>query len=255
MLKVYLDRGEKTDHIARDGDAIMTVSATVFKPSGYKQFVRPWNRMLKAWGATSFHATDFYPGALEFKRDTQKKMGLFEKDSLRLPTLVAEHLHRVIVVAFRPNEFIQMASQKWRNYFGNNTHSAAVQMCMFYLGYWRAKNCPSVSFAYFHESGDPDEAKVSQAIARLRSYKEYESMLRICSFTMVDKGVARGLEASDFVSWHWNKHYVDKIKHGNAVPRKDFAAFAKLTDRKTTSAFVTGDKLTEFFATCDPFLM
>ena len=69
MLKVYLDRGAKSDA----DDSVVAVAATVFKPLGYKRFVRPWERMLHEWSASVFHATDFYSGAKEFKRDTPSK--------------------------------------------------------------------------------------------------------------------------------------------------------------------------------------
>jgi hypothetical protein len=62
---------------------------------------------------------------------------------------------------------------------------------------------------------------------------------------------SRGLEASDYVAWHWNKHYAEKLKLGDEVPRKDFAAFMKLSEKKVSSAFVTGEKLTEFSRVCD----
>src|SRR5260370_33029782 len=86
MLKVFLDRGAKRDST----DEIIAVAATVFKPLRYKQFVRPWNRMLRGWGASAFHATDFYNGAGEFKRDSQRKRESLEKDSKIIPKLVGK---------------------------------------------------------------------------------------------------------------------------------------------------------------------
>jgi hypothetical protein len=73
MLRVYLDRGAKSD--AEDG--VVAVAATVFKPLGYKRFERPWNRMLRWWKAPYFHATDFYNGAGWFERDTPSKKERF----------------------------------------------------------------------------------------------------------------------------------------------------------------------------------
>jgi len=122
---------------------------------------------------------------------------------------------------------------------------------MLTLGWWRADHCPSENFAYFHESGDHEEGRVSAAVDMMRADKEYAAILRARSFAMVDKGVARGLEAADFVAWHWNKHYIDKLKAGDDTPRKDFADFMSMAENKVSSAFVTGDKLTEFFRVCD----
>ena len=66
MMKVYMDRAARED----SDQGVMCVAATVFRPVRYKQFVRQWNRMLRGWGASAFHATDFYPGGGEFARPT-----------------------------------------------------------------------------------------------------------------------------------------------------------------------------------------
>jgi hypothetical protein len=164
--------------------------------------------------------------------------------------MVGAHVHRVAIVAFRPGEFSERASRKWREQFGVEVHSIAIQLCMASLGRWREKVCPSETFAYFHESGDAEEAKVEEAVRLMKQNKEYASLIQVNSFTMVDKGTARGLEASDFIAWHWNKNYIERMKLGD-VPRKDFAEFIKLSEDKVTGVFVTGEKLTEFFKVCD----
>jgi hypothetical protein len=64
---------------------VVRVASVIVKPTPYKQFIRTWNRMLKAWNAYAFHATDFYNRAGEFKRDTPKLRRLFEDDSKKIP--------------------------------------------------------------------------------------------------------------------------------------------------------------------------
>ncbi|MGB2644467.1 MAG: hypothetical protein WA853_15260 [Candidatus Acidiferrum sp.] len=251
MLKVYLDRGEKHDEKLHDGDSVASIAATVFKPNPYKQFIRPWNRMLREWNATAFHATDFYSGAEEFERRESKREDIFQRDCRIIPALIGEHIHRVMIVSFRPGEFAEKASPKWREKFGTETHPLAVQLCMVMLGWWRKRNCPSENFAYFHETGDLSQGKVEEAVRILRQDKEYGPHFAATSFTMINKGEARGLEASDFVAWHWNKHYIERLKIGEEEPRKDFSVFMKLSEKKVSSAFITGEKLIEFFRVCD----
>src|SRR5260370_1626883 len=82
-----------------------------------------------------------------------------------------------------------------------------------------------------HGGGDPDR------------------MIGVGSFTHVEKGIARGTEASDFVAWHWNKYYMDKIRKGDAEnPRKDFAALVAASEKKIRYIFLTGDYLLLFFS-------
>ncbi len=226
----------------------MCVVCTVFKESQYKQFVRPWSRILKRWGAKAFHATDFYNGADEFKRKTPQRQKWFSDDSKVIPNIVGENVHRVLIVAFRPKEFEETASQEWKTEFGCDTHAMAVQLCLIFNGWWLQEKVPTQYFAYFREIGDETDAMVDDAVRRLRKSSEYAPLIRVKSYTTVEKGQARGLEASDFVAWHWNKHAVERLDQG-LEPRKDFLAFCKLTEDcgKVESAFITGKKLTKFF--------
>lgn len=195
MLKAYLDLGVKRD--ATDG--IACVASVIFRPTPYKQFVRPWNRMLKAWGASAFHATDFYNGAQEFIRNTSERARLFEEDTKRIPYMIGERVRRISIVAFRPEEFSQVASQKWKEKFGTSVHSHAVQLCLIANGWWRDEDCPHESFAYFMETGDTDEGEVLKSVEGMRNDKTGTSdVIRVASFTPVNKGLARGLEAAGF---------------------------------------------------------
>jgi hypothetical protein len=251
MLKVYIDKGERQDTKLHDGDDVMSVAAVVYKAEPYKKFVRPWNQMLRGWGVKAFHATDFYTGYPPFQRETVEQKARFERDSKRIPSLVGRYIQRVTVVAFRPNEFAECASPRWKERFGIETHSIAVQLAMFNLGVWREQNCPHEEFAYFHESAGKGDGMVCDGAERMRADEAYSKVLKATSFTMIDKGKARGLEAADFVSWHWNKHFLDKLKLGDDVPRKDFSAFIQCTENKVSHAFVTGQKLETFFRVCD----
>jgi len=95
-MKVYMDRGARED----SPDGVMCVAATVFKPTPYKQFVRHWNRMLRGWHASAFHATDFYPGAGAFKRRTDQAKERYERDSKAIPSLIGEYTEQIIGVSF-----------------------------------------------------------------------------------------------------------------------------------------------------------
>jgi hypothetical protein len=243
MMKAYLDLGDK-----RDGqDHIVCVAAAVFQPEKYRRFVRPWNKLLRDWPAPAFHAADFYPGAQEFKRDTDIKSRLFENQSRRIPHLIGSHVTQVLTVAFRPEEFISVEPE-WKARYGTSLHSLAVQLCMSHIGLWAQQNHPGEHFAYFMESGDSDEGDVHRTVEKMKAHPETRTFIRIDSFRAADKGAERGLEAADFVAWHWNKFYMDKYRLGNDEPRKDFQAFIDITGGKVASAFLTDRKLRAFLA-------
>lgn len=245
MLKVYLDRGQKTDST----DSVMSVASVIFKLAPYKQFVRPWNRMLREWRASAFHATDFYSGAEEFKRDTPAKQALFEKHSRLIPGMVGPHVERILIISFRPEEYLQKASPDWKTAFGTSVHSMAVQLTLVTNGYWRERRCPSQSFAYFMESGDEDEAEVVATVSRMRNQPQTGESIAVSAFTPVVKGLARGTEAADFCAWHWNKYYMDKMRKGMPHdPRKDLAALVETANRNVDYLFATGPALDFFFA-------
>jgi hypothetical protein len=165
--------------------------------------------------------------------------------------MIGEHVKRILIVSFRPEEFNQVAPPGWREQFGTSIHSQAVQLCLIANGYWRRENCRSESFAYLMESGDEDEGEIVKTVERMRHDKERGTaeLIKVCSFTPVNKGMARGLEAADFAAWHWNKYYMDKMRTGNATdPRKDFAALVSASHEKVDYIFATEEKLEDFFS-------
>ena len=235
MLKVYLDRGAKSD--ADDG--VISVAATVFKPLGYKRFIRPWNRMLRGWGASAFHATDFYPGAQEFKRDTSSKKERFERDFKLIPKLIRENTARILVVSTRPAEFIREAPENWKATFGTNVHAIGVQILLIAMGWWAEECHFNERFAYVRESGDEDDAQVASSVRSMRTgHPDTARLIRVASFAHVEKGIARGTEAADCVAWYWNKWYMDKARKGTPEhPRKDFAALVGSEEGKFKNIF------------------
>ena len=251
MLKVYLDRGQKDD--SKDG--VMCVASVIFKATPYKQFIRSWNQFLKPWGASAFHATDFYNGAGEFKRNTPEREKLFAEDSRRIPSLLGVRVKHILLVSFRPAEFLEVASPQWKEKFGTSAHSHAVQLCLISNGWWRYAHCRNESFAYFIETGDPDQGEVVKTVERMRNDSETgtAAVIKVSSFTPVDKGLARGLEAADLLAWHWNKYYMDKIRTGQEDdPRKDFAALISSARNRIKYIFASGDKLKYFFSLVPP---
>jgi hypothetical protein len=214
--------------------------------------------MLRAWGAPAFHATDFYSGAQEFVRNTPERKRLFDEDSQRIPQLIGEHIKHILIVSFRPEEFSEVASLQWKKKFGTSVHSHAVQLSLIGNGWWLRDHYRHESFAYVMETGDPDQDEVAKTVERMRqdTATGTAGLIKVASFALVDKGMARGLEAADFVAWHWNKYYMDKIRTGNeANPRKDFAALVAASREKVGYIFATGDKLKYFFSLVPPEIL
>ncbi|MGZ7061010.1 MAG: hypothetical protein ACXVJU_17135 [Candidatus Angelobacter sp.] len=248
MLKVYLDLGQKQDQL----DDIVCVAAAMFKPVRYKQFGRAWKRMLKRWKASCFHATDFYNGAKEFKRNTSERERLFEADSELIPELIGAHIQRMLLVAFRPAEFMQKVPPHWRDQLGTSIHSQAVQLCLISNGYWLADNHRRDSFAYFMESGDTDQGEVTNTVEKMRHDLACAAVINVASFTTVVKGMAKGLEAADFAAWHFNKHYMDHVRKGKAdEPRRDYRAFIEAARGRVDELFATEANL-EYLFSCFP---
>jgi len=123
-------------------------------------------------------------------------------------------------------------------------------MILIAMGWWAEEHHFNERFAYFRESGDEDDGEVASAVERMRTGNaDTARVIRVSSFAHIAKGIARGTEASDFVAWHWNKWYMDKIRHGKgSTPRKDFAALVGCADPKFKYIFLTGDSLKWFFS-------
>lgn len=239
-LKVYLDLGEKP----KGTDRVVSVAATVFRPDLYLSFTEPWNQMLARWGAPSFHASEFYPGYGLFARDTAEKRDWFHDDCLLIPGIIGQHLQHGLIVSFRPDE-VRAAAEDWLPLLDETIHSVAVQLVLILLGHWANWTGFEGDFLYFMERGDEDEASVMKAVRRLEASPITGKHIRLREFFPIKKGVARGLEASDFLAWHWNKYWADKITEGKPDElRKDFQLFVnEVGSRQVAYVFVTGKKL------------
>src|SRR4030042_5156987 len=112
MIKAYLDRGSRAD-----AEGVMCVAAALFKPPKYRQFVRDWERMLKGikpGGVPYFHATDFFTGGGMFRGVSRE---VRNDVAAKLPDLIHEHVHQVIAVSFKEDEFNRVAPPTWRARF------------------------------------------------------------------------------------------------------------------------------------------
>lgn len=196
-LKTYLDMGAKPE-----AGGIISVAASVFKPTPYKQFCREWNAFLKGWDATAFHATDFYPGAREFWRKRpdgtvdNERLEMFDRDSKRIPRLIGTHARKLFVVSFKEREFECVAPLAWRERFGN-VHGVAVQLALRAIGHWVDRVSYHDQIAYSLESGDDEESAIDALLKKHYTNPVLRKHTRIASHTFTSKGTARGLEVAD----------------------------------------------------------
>src|SRR5262249_28483533 len=162
----------------------------------------------------------------------------YEQDSKRIPRMVGQHVERISLISFKPDEFNRTASAKWKEKFGTSVHAHAVQLSLIANGWWRRDKCPSQTFSYFMESCDSDESEVLANVERMRNDGPTAQIIGLSSFRTASKGSARGLEAADFAAWHWNKYYMDKVRLGQKDrPRRDFAAFVDAAENKIEYMF------------------
>lgn len=244
-LKVYLDKGYKTDSAL---ESIVSVAATVFHPSDYLHFTHPWNEMLSRWGAPAFHATDFYAGYQHFTRDTPERKEWFDADCRAIPKIIGSHIAHGLVVSFIPSEVRRDAPPEWLSNVTESDHTIAVRLLLVLMGYWAKDVGHAGGLLYFMERGDDDEAEVIAAAREMETSPVSGQHVQVADFLAIKKGSSRGLEAADFLAWHWNKHWADRMRSGLPL-RKDFQAFVDYggVDRVAT-AHITGDKLKMLFS-------
>jgi hypothetical protein len=97
--------------------------------------------------------------------------------------------------------------------------------------------------------GDRDESIVRNIAAGMQKDAPTAKVIRVNSFSIIDKGTERGLEAADLLAWHWNKYYMDKMRVGKSHdPRKDFAALIAASKEQVYTIFLTGENLKFFFS-------
>ena len=252
MLKAYLDRGAKQE--AATG--VMCITAALFDPFRYDQFLHAWQPFLDGWRAAAFHATDFYTGAQGspfFRKRPDGSLdpdreARYNRDSKLIPHIIGRHVRELFVITFRPDEFIAMAPAAWREQFGS-LHRVAAQMMLGRVGYWADQSNYQGEIKYFYETGDEDEAAVHDAYVHLYADVAKREQARMASIPVgVEKGNAHGLEVADFLAWHWNKWYIDTYAptKQRRPMRKDIEALLKIEGLDVHVTMVMGQALEHF---------
>ena len=242
MLRGFIDKGAKSD-----AGGVMCVSAALFQKTPYKRFCRELGSLLEPWGAPAFHATDFYPGGGRFKRNTPERKERYLRDSKRLPIIIGTNMRAIVSVSFKIDEYEAVAPAAWRARFGS-LHRIATQFTLMAVRVWMNKSNVTTPVAYVFEAGDDDEAEVQEALDQFWENPIHRKHLRMATRPIpVQKGQARGLEASDFLAWHWNKFYVDSLTVADQprAMRKDIAALLQMRPNDVVVHLLSGRALVD----------
>lgn len=249
MLSAYMD-------VARKSDAIVSVAVALFRADDYRHFVDRWSPLVRRWQADAFHATDFYNGARPFFWWTREDGSLDSRrrerhvrDSHRVPYLIGKYSHQLSVISLKPDEFKRVAPLNWREHFGEFPRVIA-QMTIGMIGHWADAAGYEGEIAYFFEDGDSPQFE-DGLVSSYRNDKQRAHGRMAGRPVPVKKGKARGLEAADFLAWHWNKFYVDTYSVANTPrrPRADLRALldtVRLGNKRVHTHLVTGPSLRTF---------
>src|SRR5262245_56132231 len=97
----------------------ISVAGYVFKPSGYKHFVRKWHRMLESAGpkpTTHFHMTKLYARSEEYEGWSAEERAEVLRQAV---DAIRKHTYGGISVMFSQTEFEQYAPPEWRIVYGS----------------------------------------------------------------------------------------------------------------------------------------
>ena len=227
LTKFFADRGEKEGRV-------ISVGGALFRPVQHAVFESQLKPLLKEWPADSFHSADFYPGGGDFWRKDKnnvtdpRRQALFEKQSVLIQNLMASHVHKFFISTFRPLEYERVAPLWFRKKFGG-AHTVAMQLMAGQVGHWANESNFEGDIVYFFETGDPETAAIEKALRRSYSDPKQREHCRMASTPIgIDKTKARGLDAADYIAWHWNRDFAERLD--SPTPRnqrKDTGAFLK----------------------------
>ena len=200
--------------------------------------------VLRSIGVPYFHATDFYTrGGLYRGVDPAK----IDRAAPLLPELINDHVRQVVGVSFKTKEYAAVVPAEWRKRHGG-LYPVAVQLCLDALGHLEDQRRSNEPIHYFLESGDPEQSRVDDILNMRRLKNEARGHTRYKSHAFAAKGQLRGLEASDFFAWHWNKYYAETLATQLRPMRKDFQALIRRDPRKYRMYLFTGAELEYFLS-------
>jgi hypothetical protein len=195
VLAGYFDESERFEP-----SEPISVAGYIFKPRGYKHFVRKWERMLESAGrkpTTHFHMTTLYARTEEYEGWSVEDRAEVLRQAV---DAVRKHAYCGVCVMFSQSEFEALAPARWQHRYGS-IYTGACQMALRVTGYWmKLHNCQD-PIAYAFESGHKFWTEANAILTSVGQHEDLKSMYRYHSHTAIDKKKAYGLQAADMLAW------------------------------------------------------
>jgi hypothetical protein len=194
--------GAYFDESVRETDAPepISVAGYIFKPRGYRHFIRKWERMLESAGpepTTHFHMTHLYARSYEYegwKPDERAEVLRQAVDAIR------KHTFCGISVLFSQTEFEQYAPPEWPIVYGS-IYSVSCQVALRVTAYWMDQNNCHHPVAYVFESGNKFWDEANDVMAAIGTDDGMKREYHYQSHTAMDKLQSYGLQAADLLAW------------------------------------------------------
>ena len=241
ILSAYFDESERFEP-----SEPFAVAGYVFKPAGYKHFVRKWARML-ASGPTEtpfFHMTELYAG-----RGLYQGWSVEQRAAIlaRAVDAVRKHTYCGISILLSQSEFEKLAPPQWRFEYGS-IYAGACQLALRTTAYWMDQHRCSDPIAYVFENGHAFWDEADSILSETGKHPQLGSLYHYNSHRAINKRDAYGLQAADMLAWTMARFTVGvPVNHTMAAFAPLFQRLASGQSGKYQLFHPTGDLLRRFF--------
>jgi hypothetical protein len=208
MYVTYLD-----DSGTHSASEIAIAACYVSTESGWRNFVREWDRARVDEGFDCFHMAEFVAPAWQGHKPwcdwtNEKKTRVYS----RLARTINENKRIGVGVAV-PKSLYDKVPDKIRDHYGYEHYTFAVRMCLMQILQWRQKSLISQPMKYvfdWEEAGTPKRREISELLTNVHEKLKPLFGLDTGGFDFARRQEAKPLQAADILAWQMNS-YMPKI--------------------------------------------
>ena len=213
---------------------IAIAACYVSTESGWRAFVKEWDRARHEEGFDYFHMAEFVAPREQGHKpwcdwDNAKKERVYN----RLAKIINEN-KRIGIGCALPKAVYNTVPEKIRQHYGNEHYTFAVRMCLIEIWQWRERSSISHPIQYifdYEKPGTPKHAEITKLMGGMHPTWQSLFGLDTGGYSFQSKRAFKPLQAADILAWQVH-NYMPKIYPENEtqqdVKEKLHPGFAKL---------------------------
>ncbi len=196
---------------------IAIAACYVSTESGWRNFVKEWDRARDEEGFDVFHMAEFIAPREQGHKpwcdwDNPRKDRVYT----RLATIINEN-KRIGLAAAVPKAVYNKVPERIREHYGQEHYTFAVRMCLMGIANWRRESFIRLPMQYifdWEKPGTPKHIEVSQTMGTIHEALKPMFGMDDGGFSFQHRNHFKPLQAADILAWQMNNYMPKIYPHG-----------------------------------------